>query len=370
MVNQKTNATRSVAASICFSALALVGMIAAGLVGCGSISPFLGAQFNSNLIEPVGGGGNGGGGGGGGNAGDDNFIDCYCELLDNEREMDISIFNCDPINFVSFRLLFVVTADRMPNNAAEEMLCEDTDGDLLDECPEARNTIGDDGRLPGFLPSDPDVIDAYLNAGYEVVSPEGSEIGASAFFGCVELELERGEQLLVLELESVDFFGIEFPIPNNPALGDPMNPSNIGTEFAFSGIPTPEFIVYATQDIRFPCTQVTMPCSQTSFRYTDMNGFNIVGTPFPPIDASRIQGTRCSEIGVQDPISTIDLTRNGNIQDFEFPPGGRIDFATLIALTEADIEPGILSVVWRQLDALGNLVQIPPGGPNAGGCLP
>jgi len=362
-------ATRSSAASFCFVALALVGVFAAGLVGCGSISPFLAAQFNTNLIEPVAGPGGGGGGGGGG-AGDDNFIDCYCELLDNERTMDISIFNCDPINFVSFRILMVVTADRTPDNAAEEVLCEDTDGDLLDDCPEDRNTIGADGRLPGFLPSDPDVINTYLNAGYEVVIPEGSDIGTSAFFGCVELELERGDQLLVLELESVDFFGVEFPIPNNPALGDPMNPANIGTEFAFGGIPTPEFIVYATQDIRFPCEQVTQPCSQASFRYTDMNGFNIVGTPFPPIDAARIQGTRCSEVGVQEPASIIDLTRNGNIQGFEFPPGGRIDYAALIALTEADIQPGILSVVWRQLDALGNLVAIPPGSVNAGGCLP
>lgn len=368
MSERDTHAKNSVMASVCFTALALLGVVGAGMVGCNSISPFLAASFNANLVNPAGGADPGNGGGDGG--GVDNFIDCYCELLDNEREIDINVFNCDPVNSVSFRLLLVVSADRTPDNAAEEMPCADLDGDLLEDCPENRNTVGVDGRLPGFLPSSSDIIEDYLNAGYRVVIPEGSPIGTSVFFGCVELQLERGDQLLALELESTDLFGNEFPIPNNPALGDPMNPANIGNGFAFGGLPTPELIVYASQDIQFPCSAPTSPCTQAAFRYTDINGFNIVGMPFPNIDSSRIQGTRCSELGVQQPFSAIDLTRNTTIQDFEFPPGATIDYATLIALTNADIVPGILSVVWRQLDALGNVVQTPPGSVNAGGCLP
>ena len=296
--------------------LSILG-VAVAIIGCGSFSPFLAAQFNANLPGvPVGGGG-GGGNGNDNDNGDGGDFDFLEELPLGLRTIQSAVLNSSTQQ-VQWRLLYAVTAGE-----------------------------------GGFVQEDESIQD-YLRAGYRDVVTPGSPVGTTTVFGCVPLRLFRGTRLLVLEFGSNVRSNLPLqtdPTPDDPATGSPPE-FHVRNDTGDLAVPVPESIIFATEDPTFLCDDATRPCTQEAFRYFDPQTSQEIGKA---VSAARIQGTVCQRGLAQSPESRLDRTLNGTSEATQFPPGATIVWRVLDRAFDTAQNQRV-QVVWTVLDADGELV--------------
>lgn len=284
---------------------------------CGSISPFLAAQFNQSLIGTVGNGPppiiN--------DNGNDNtnpdVLASVCDLPEGQRFIQVSVQN-EALQQVDFSLTFVTSAG------------------------------------PGGFVCD-DQLQDYLDAGYRDAIVPGS--GNNFVIGCDTITLLSGTRILTLE------FGV------NQGIAARL-PANANTDVLFpnAGLPTielrradsnstliplPEVIVAGSGDPDFVCIGNDL-CTQRGFVYVNGAGFPVG----KPAEASRIQGTICAENFGTAPEFRLDKTFDGASQPFQFGRGGAIVFGILDRASDA-LSSTRNQVSWVVVDENDATLQIP-----------
>lgn len=298
--------------------LATLGLAVLIVVGCYKSNPFTAAQFNQTLpgvpVVP-----NGGNGNANANANGNDNTQIY-EFLDdiptNLRTIQSGFVNSATVP-VRHRKLFVVTAG--------------------------------DG---GFVRNDADVAD-YLAAGYRDLVPPNSPVGTTATVGCVSIRLLRGTRLLGKPggLQN----GSDVLLPANTT-GDPtmFTGPQVDTRDDNQSqlIPLPEFIVFATDNPAYDCTNDTLPCTQETFQYFDTNMSQMIGKQ---VTAARVQGTVCNAGLGQSPESRLDKTVDGQVSSFQYVPGATIVWRVLDRQFDGPTNNRV-QVVWTVVDADDNVI--------------
>jgi|CXWL01.1.fsa_nt_gi hypothetical protein len=296
------------------AALLALGVLAAIIMGCGGISPFLSAQFASTLANiPRGPRAPDLGGGDVTDTG--TAIGSICEVQVGQRIVQVVIRN-EAQQFVRFRITFITSAG------------------------------------PGGFVCDAERPN-YENGGY--APPPGG--GNTFTVGCDTITSPVGSTLLVRE-----FFG-----RLDPNVGG--DPAGILPQVVLSAtggnpnIPIPEIIAFGSVEDDFECTTTNDPvtgiqedlCTQRGFVYG-----NISDVPIgKAADVVRVQGTVCNTGLGTAPEWRLDKTLlNGTVQPFQFPIGGTI---TANILDRANDAPTLNrnQVVWTVLDSADNTVHNP-----------
>jgi hypothetical protein len=257
---------------------------------CGSISPFLAAQFNQSLIGTVGNGpppiiNNNGNGNDNGNP---DVLASVCDLPDVQRAIQVSIQN-EALQPVDFSLTLVASAG------------------------------------PGGFVCDAQLQD-YLDAGYRDAIVPGS--GNNFVIGCDTITLLSGTRILTLEFGVNQ--GVAARLPANTDVNIQFPNAALPTielrraDSASTLIPLPEVIVAGSGDPDFVCIGNDL-CTQRGFVYVNNAGFPVG----KPAEASRIQGTICAENFGTAPEFRLDKTFDATSQAFQFGRGGAIVFGVL-----------------------------------------
>lgn len=280
----------------------LIAVVSAVVLGCKGMSPFLSAQFASNITPrpgpaptppPT------------TSPDDTTTISSVCDLDAALRGIQISISN-QAQQKVRFAMSLMASAG------------------------------------PGGFVCDAQVQD-YLNAGYTDAIPAGS--GNTFTIGCDVLTLLSGNRLLILK------YGInELPeqsLTANPG-GDPATATTISLRRRDNGgtfIPLPEIIVFGDSDPNFTCTGGDL-CTQRGFVYSSINNLPIG----KPADAARIQGTVCNAAAGTAPEWRLDkTTTDGVVQPFQYVAGGTI-LATILDRSSDSLNDARNQVVWMVTD--------------------
>lgn len=274
------------------------------IIGCGGMSPFLSAQFASNLRGLAEGGGPVAPADETPDTGES--ITSVCVLPAALRGISVTLVNQSehPVRYV---MTFAVSA------GPDGFVCEDE-------------------------------IPSYLQAGYRDAPVPVSNVG------CEQLRLLSGNRMLTMTF-GVDDFGNFTALPENPS-GEGVPVSLIadsGTLF----IPLPELIVFGNEDPDFICGDDI--CSQRGFVYSSASGLPIG----KPIEALRIQGTLCSERFGTAPEWRLDKAVTDNsVLPFEYAAGGTI-VLTILDREDDDIADARNQAVWLVTNGDGDTIHLP-----------
>jgi hypothetical protein len=284
----------------------LFSVAAVVIIGCDGMSPFLSAQFASNLMGMAQGGGPAEPEPGGDVPQVGESIVSVCELPAAMRSVSVTLVNQSehPVRYV---MTLAVSAG------------------------------------PGGFVCD-DEVPIYLSAGYRDAAVPTSNVG------CEQLRLLGGNRMLTLTF-GVDDFGNFVTLPENPSgEGVPVSlVADSGTLF----IPLPELIVFGNEHPDFICGDNL--CSQRGFVYSSAGGLPIG----KPIEALRIQGTLCSERFGTAPEWRLDkAVDDDTVLPFEFAAGGTI-VLTILDREDDDIADPRNQAVWLVTDGDGNIIQLP-----------
>jgi len=305
-----------VATGLCLAALAGFAIAC----GSGSISPFLAAQFNQNIIEaqqnlgrppvinpPV-------------DDDDDDdpgFLASVCDLPQSQRSVEVTIQNLADTS-VDFSLTFVVSAG------------------------------------PGGFVCDAD-LQNYLDAGYSDAIVPGS--GDSAEIGCESVTLGGGTRILTMEFGENQGAAARIPPNNDPNITFPnvALPSQTLTrqDDGTPDIPLPELIIVGTNNPNFVCTANEL-CTQRGFVYVTAGGIPVGLSA----EASRIQGTVCAENFGTAPQFLLDKSLDDTTQPFQYGRGGSIVFGVLDR-EDDPITSQRNQTVWLVIDGNAQTVQTP-----------
>lgn len=304
--------------------LALFSVAAAIIIGCGTISPFLSAQFAETMMNPDEEFGLARGGVRG--AGEEETpvgeaIDSLRDLPPAWRGLTVTVFN-ESQQYVRFSMTFAVSAG------------------------------------PGGFVSEDDDIQDYINAGYSNALVPGA--GNVVTIGCDTLTLLSGNQLLTME------FGIsEGDLATlAPGIDEEDNEDIQAYELRrrdnrSTVIPLPEIIVLGSDDPDFTCTGGAILgdlCSQRGFVYASAAGIPVGKAA----DASHIQGTVCNALFGTAPEWRLDKTIDTGsvLQPFQFAAGGTIGVVVLDRWNDA-FTATRNQVVWLVTDGDGNTIHFP-----------
>ncbi len=291
----------------------LVCIAALVALGCRGASPFLAAQFATNIGPFV--------GGGGGTttttttsspSSDPNaIVASVCDLQAALRNVQISIIN-ESLQQVRFSMTFLVSAG-----------------------------------VGGFV-SCADEITRYEGAGYTDACTPGT--CSTVSIGCDTVSLLSGTRLLRLDFGINQ--GVTATLPEAPATGTTFPQRQLTLGNGSSNIPIPEIIVFGNDDLNFICLGGDL---------TTQRGF-VYSTPPPAlpigksVEAIRIQGTVANKRFGTAPEWRLDKTpNNGSTASFQFAPGGTVVATVLDRATDA-LTNARNQVVWRVTDAAGTTV--------------
>lgn len=305
-----------IATGLCLAALAAFAVAC----GSGSISPFLAAQFNQNILEqqqnlgappvinPP---------GGEDPVDDTDVLASVCDLPETARSVEVTIQNLAS-TAVDFSLTFVVSAG------------------------------------PGGFVCDAE-LQEYLDAGYSDAIVPGS--GDTADIGCESVSLAGGTRILTMQFG--DNQGAAARIPANTDMDitfpNVALPSQMLTrqDNGSTEIPLPELIVVGNSGPNFVCTGNDL-CTQRGFVYVTAGGIPVGLSA----EASRIQGTVCAENFGSAPEFLLDKTLDDVTQPFQFGRGGSIVFGVLDR-EDDPITSQRNQVVWLVIDGNAQTVQLP-----------
>lgn len=290
----------------------MIAIVSVVVWGCGGMSPFLAAQFASNITPRLGPGptpppttnpddGS-------------TSLTSVCDLDAALRGIQVSIQN-QALQRVRFAMTFVVSAG------------------------------------PGGFVCDAQLQD-YLNAGYTDAIPAGS--GNTFTIGCDVLTLISGNRLLTLK------FGInqlpEVSLVPAPA-ADPTTATVISLRRRDNGgtfIPLPELVVFGDSDPNFTCVGGDL-CTQRGFVYSSVNNLPIGKAA----DALRIQGTVCNALAGTAPEWRLDKAlTDGVVQSFQYFAGGTIQ-VTVLDRSGDSLNDARNQVVWEVSDESGQVIHNP-----------
>ncbi|MBI5762981.1 MAG: hypothetical protein HZA51_05590 [Planctomycetes bacterium] len=283
--------------------------------GCRGASPFLAAQFATNIGPFVGavGGGSSQPSTSSGPSSDSNIpVSSVCDLQANLRNIQVSIIN-EAQQQVRFSMTFLVSAG------------------------------------PGGFVSCSDEITRYEQAGYHDACTPGTCSTISV--GCDTITLSSGTRLLRLDFGVNQGVVATLPAAPNTGTSFPQRQLTLGN--GSSNIPVPEVIVFGNDDPDFICLGGDL---------TTQRGF-VYSTPPPAalpigkaVEAIRIQGTVANKQFGTAPEWRLDKTpNNGTIASFQFAAGGTIVATVLDRATDA-LTNTRNQAVWRVTDAGGTTV--------------
>ncbi len=301
------------AVALCVAAAASMGQ------SCGSISPFLAAQFNQNLIGTIGNGpppvinnnqnGN--------DNTDPDVLASVCDLPEVQRVIQISVQN-EAQQAVDFSMTLIASAG------------------------------------PGGFVCDSQLQD-YLDAGYRDAIVPGS--GNSFVVGCDTINLLSGTRILTLEfgvnqgvvarLPANTNAGVQFPDATLPTIE--LRRADDGSTL----LPLPEVIVAGSGDPDFVCSGNNL-CTQRGFVYVTNAGIPVGKAA----EASHIQGTVCAENIGTAPEWRLDKTLDNVSQPFQFGRGGAIVFGVLDRAADP-LNSTRNQVSWLVIDENDATIQFP-----------
>jgi hypothetical protein len=293
----------------------LMAMVTVVVNGCGGMSPFLAAQFATNLLNvprtgpaptpppttaP--------------SPGTGDVLASVCDLDAALRGIQVNLTN-QAQQKVRFAMTFVASAGTGGFVCAEQ-------------------------------------VQDYLDAGYTDAIPAGS--GNTFDIGCDVITLLSGDRLLIMR------FGInqlpEQSLAANPG-GMPETAQIISLRRRDNGgtfLPLPELIVFGDDDPNFTCTGGDL-CTQRGFVYSSINNLPIGKA----VDAERIQGTVCESSAGTAPEWRLDKTINDSTtQLFQFVAGGTI-IATVLDRSGDSFNDARNQVVWQVSNEADQIVHNP-----------
>lgn len=298
----------------------LGGIASLVAIGCRGASPFLAAQFATNISNnlPPNRGGTSQPTTSSQPTNINTAVASICDVDASLRNLSVTLFN-ESQQQVRYSMTFLVSAG------------------------------------PGGFVSCESEIDRYTGAGYSDACPPGQ---CSTFtVGCDTITLVSGTRLLRLE------FGINqgqtATLPANTS-GDPTgNLPSIQLRLANGStlIPVPEIIVFGSDsDANFLCLGGDL-CTQRGFVYSSPPPANLpIGKP---AEAIRIQGTVCNRRVGTAPEWRLDRTPfNNSTPNFQFPMGGTIIVNVLDRSSDA-LTNNRNQVVWTVTDVNGATLHFP-----------
>lgn len=286
--------------------LCIAGLVA---LGCQGASPFLAAQFATNIGPFVGAVGGGSTTSTAPSGNTNTPVDSVCDLQTNLRNIQVSIIN-ESLQQVRFSMTFMVSAG-----------------------------------TGGFVDCS-DEITRYEQAGYRDACTPGT--CATVSVGCDTISLNSGTRLLRLDFGINQ--GVLATLPEAPSTGTSFPQRQLTLGNGSSDIPVPEVIIFGNDDPNFICVGGDL---------TTQRGF-VYSTPPPaqlpigkPAEAIRIQGTVANEQFGTAPEWRLDKTpSNGTFASFQFQAGGTI-VATVLDRATDSLSNTRNQAVWRVTDAGG-----------------
>ena len=294
----------------------IFSLVIGSFIGCGHVSPFSAAVFNTKLVGLASGGPtptepttptNG-------------TTASVCDLDPLLQGISVTIANASE-QFVRFSMTFAASA------GTGGWVC---DGEIQD----------------------------YINAGYIDALVPGS--GNTITVGCDTLTLLSGSRLLTME------FGINQGVQQRLAPGTGTDPNNLTpTTLQLTRrdngspiIPLPEIIVFGNSNANFICvggSTLGDLCTQRGFVYGNSSDLPIGKA----VEATRLQGTVCNTGFGTAPEWRLDKTVfDTAVQPFQFAAGGTI-VATVLNRASDPLTETRNQAVWLVTDGAGATIHFP-----------